>query len=219
MYRFVSDRRTKVVVKDPPAAFVRYSREDSDFALKLARDLLTAGVRVWLDQLNLIPGQEWDREIEAAVMNCPRMLVILTPTSVISKEVANEFNSALDEDKIVIPVFHRDCSVPFRLRRRQRADFRQAYAPGLQELLRALASSEDARPSAPTKVDIWSDDGSNRPGEVMRQAAEGKRHDGGHWRRSSRQLGECPNSVPTTKSRTNKRVATGKNPPFQLSRA
>ena len=62
-------------------AFVTYSRKDSEFALRLARDLEAAGVDVWLDQLKLIPGQVWDRKIEAAVMNNPCMIVILSPAS------------------------------------------------------------------------------------------------------------------------------------------
>jgi hypothetical protein len=35
------------------AAFLSYSREDSDFALRLADDLKAAGTNVWLNQLEI----------------------------------------------------------------------------------------------------------------------------------------------------------------------
>jgi hypothetical protein len=126
-----------------PAAFFSYCREDSDFALRLAGDLKAAGARVWLDQLDIIPGQRWDRAVEDALSNCQRMLVILSPSSVSSTNVMDEVSFALEKSKIVIPVIHRDCTVPFRLRRVQHVDFRQDYARGLQELLRTLAVEQE----------------------------------------------------------------------------
>jgi hypothetical protein len=39
------------VVADAQVAFFSYCREDSDFALRLAEDLKTAGALVWIDQL------------------------------------------------------------------------------------------------------------------------------------------------------------------------
>ena len=37
------------------AAFISYSREDSDFALRLAQDLKSAGAAIWLDQVDINP--------------------------------------------------------------------------------------------------------------------------------------------------------------------
>jgi TIR domain len=39
-----------------PPAFVSYSRDDSEFALRLVKDLTAAGASVWLDQVNLSLG-------------------------------------------------------------------------------------------------------------------------------------------------------------------
>jgi hypothetical protein len=121
-----------------PAAFFSYCREDSDFALRLAGDLKAAGASVWLDQLDIVPGQRWDRAVEDALANCARMLVILSPASVNSTNVMDEVSFALEEKKTVIPVMYRDCTVPFRLRRVQYVDFRQDHARGLMELLQTL---------------------------------------------------------------------------------
>jgi hypothetical protein len=126
------------VTQSAPAAFFSYCREDSDFALRLAGDLKAAGASVWLDQMDIIPGQRWDRAVEDALTNCPRMLVILSPTSVNSTNVMDEVSFALEEKKTVIPVVYKDCLIPFRLRRVQYVDFRKDYAGGLKELLKTL---------------------------------------------------------------------------------
>ena len=120
-------------------AFFSYSREDSDFALKLAEDLKAAGANVWLDQLDIRPGERWDRAVEDALTNSHRMVVLLSPASVKSINVMDEVSFALGEQKAVIPVIIRECMVPFRLRRVQHVDFRRDYMRGLQELLKALA--------------------------------------------------------------------------------
>ena len=133
-----------------PVAFFSYCREDSDFALRLAGDLKAVGASVWLDQLDILPGQRWDRSVEDALTNCLRMVVILSPASVSSTNVMDEVSFALEEKKTVIPVVYQDCTIPFRLRRVQHVDFRQDYARGLQVLLKILApgNAEKQQPPA-----------------------------------------------------------------------
>jgi TIR domain len=132
------------VAQGPPAAFFSYCRDDSEFALRLAEDLKAAGANVWLDQLDIEPGMPWDRAVENAVTNCPRMLVILSPTSVKSDNVRDEISFALSKQKRVIPVLYRECDVPFRLARLQHIDFRTDYARGLKVLLRTLDVEQQA---------------------------------------------------------------------------
>jgi Flp pilus assembly protein TadD len=138
------------VTSDSPVAFFSYCREDSSFALRLAGDLKAAGAKVWVDQLDIRPGQRWDRAVEEALKNCARMVVILSPASVNSNNVLDEVSFALEEQKTVIPVICRDCSVPFRLRRLQHVDFRTDYARALQGLLKCLAPEQGAGPSVPS---------------------------------------------------------------------
>ncbi len=126
------------------AAFFSYSRDDSEFALRLAADLKAAGANVWLDQLDIAPGQRWARTVQDALNNCPRLLVILSPSSVSSTNVEDEVAFALEEHKTVIPVFYRDCKVPFQLRPFQYVDFRTDYDRGLRTLLRTLGVEQQA---------------------------------------------------------------------------
>ena len=128
----------------PQTAFFSYSRDDSEFALRLAEDLKAAGANVWLDQLDIAPGQRWARAVQDALDNCHRLLVILSPASVNSTNVEDEVAFALEERKTVIPVFFRDCKVPFQLRPFHYADFRADYARGLKALLKTLVVGQAA---------------------------------------------------------------------------
>jgi TPR repeat protein len=120
-------------------AFVSYSREDSEFAARLVKDLTAAGVAVWLDQVNITGGERWDRAIEVALAGCGRILVILSPAAVGSENVMDEISFAIEERKEIVPVLYQECAVPFRLRRFHHIDFRSDYQSGLQKLLSTLS--------------------------------------------------------------------------------
>jgi hypothetical protein len=127
-------------------AFVSYSRTDSDFVLRLCRDLRAAGASIWLDRLDIRPGQEWDQEIERGLAECGRMLVVLSPESVASQNVLDEIGYALSKKKAIIPILYRDCEIPYRLNRIQYVDFRTAYDVGLRDLLSSLSSAKEEDP-------------------------------------------------------------------------
>ena len=118
--------------------FFSYSRSDSDFVLKLAKDLRDAGAELWLDQLDIKAGSHWDASIEAALNSASRLIVILSPASVGSNNVMDEVSFALESGKSVIPVLISECTTPFRLRRVQRIDFTGDYQTGLNQLLELL---------------------------------------------------------------------------------
>jgi len=136
---------------DGTTAFISYSREDSEFVLRMARDLKAAGADVWLDQLDIQPGQRWARALQDAITNSPRFLVILSPASVKSTNVEDEVTFALEERKTIIPVLYCDCNVPFQLRPFQYADFRHDYDHGLRILLHTMGVelASPFMPSAP----------------------------------------------------------------------
>jgi len=142
------------VAQDAPAAFFSYSRDDSEFALRLAADLKTAGGNVWIDQLDIVPGQRWDRAIEDALGACSCLLVILSPASVNSTNVMDEVSFALEEQRTLIPVLYKECQIPFRLRRLQHLDFRVNYARGLRELLTTLAIGPRTPPGKPAVLSV-----------------------------------------------------------------
>jgi hypothetical protein len=130
------DRRL-TLPSDAPIAFFSYSRDDSEFALRLAKDLKAAGVNVRLDQFDLADGA-WDVQIEKAVSACAFVVVILSPNSVRSSNVLDEVSFALNKQKRIIPVLSRDCDIPLRLGRLNQIDCRANYRRGLDRLLKAL---------------------------------------------------------------------------------
>ncbi|HEY6251898.1 MAG TPA: TIR domain-containing protein [Candidatus Angelobacter sp.] len=144
--------------------FFSYSREDSAFVLQLAKDLRAAGATVWLDQLDIGPGQRWDNAVEVALRTSPRQVAVLSPAAVNSVNVMDEVSFALEEKKQVIPVLYRDCQIPFRLRRVQYIDFRTDYHRGLRELLHTLETTGNPIVASSSANEVRS------PGEVQQIA-------------------------------------------------
>ncbi|MDC7999849.1 TIR domain-containing protein [Aequorivita todarodis] len=118
--------------------FFSYSRSDSEFVLNLAKNLRKAGANIWLDQLDIKPGNRWDSSIEKALEASQTLLVILSCASVKSHNVMDEVSYALEEQKTVVPVLLEECDIPFRLRRLQYADFSKDHKIGVETLIKAL---------------------------------------------------------------------------------
>ncbi len=119
-------------------AFVSYSRGDSTFALRMARDLRQQGIEVWLDQLDIPPGKNWDREVEIALRDATFMLLVVSENSIKSDEVRDEISYALDHQTRIIPVVISHVDVPLRLYRLQRVDFTSDYERALSNLVLAI---------------------------------------------------------------------------------
>ena len=129
--------------------FLSYSRADEDFALRLADDLIAAGVSVWVDQYDIRASQHWDSEIEAAVRRCGGMLVILSPRSVQSANVADEVACALEAGKCVIPFLIEKCTMPLRMTRLQLIDATTDYDRALRKCLDEIARASCTWQPAP----------------------------------------------------------------------
>lgn len=145
-------------MEDRPPVFFSYAREDGDFVLRLARGLRTAGVDLWLDQLDIKPGDKWDQAVEQALEICECLVVVLSQAAVASSNVMDEVSFALEQGKQVVPVLKEGCKIPFRLRRLQHIDFTGVYDAGFAKLADALggaqASPADAsvQPPPPARV-------------------------------------------------------------------
>ncbi len=132
--------------------FISYARTDGEFALNLGKELRAAGADIWLDSLDIGPGERWDDTIEEALTACESFLIVLSPASVESDNVKDELSFALEEKKQIIPVLYQNCQPPFRIRRIQYSDFTSDYNKGLEQLLNALDSKQPQKPL--TKIDV-----------------------------------------------------------------
>jgi len=114
-------------LKNALAVFLCHSSADKPSIRDLHRRLTSDGVDAWLDEICLLPGQDWDLEIQRAIRRSQVVLVCLSASS-LTKEgyVQREIKRALDlaEEKpegtiFVIPVRLEAVTVPDRLRQWQ----------------------------------------------------------------------------------------------------
>lgn len=140
--------------------FLSYAKEDIDAVRRLKRRLMKDGFRVWMDEHDLLPGQDWDMSIRDAIRNSGLVLVLLS-RSAVSKTgyIQKEIRVALDLAEMrpsgqlfVIPVRLDDCQVPERLARWQWLDLR---APEAYRRLRAtISANTDIKPELTKSDDL-----------------------------------------------------------------
>jgi hypothetical protein len=126
--------------------FISYAREDQDFVLDLATRLKQRTVPIWLDQWDIPPGADWDQSIETALHQCGRFIIVLSPAAVASKQVRGELQTALDENKLVVPVCYRASPLPRQLRLIQNVDFSKHGLNdehAIDQLAQSLRGSQD----------------------------------------------------------------------------
>jgi hypothetical protein len=124
--------------------FLCHAAEDKGNARDLYRRLLQDGFDPWLDEDNLLPGQEWETEIRRAVRQADIVVVCLSKRSIDKAGyVQREIRTALDaaEERppgaiFVIPARIQQCQVPERLSRWQWVDLFEEK--GYEQLCRAL---------------------------------------------------------------------------------
>ena len=134
--------------------FLSYARLDQAIALRLADDLIAAGVSVWVDQYDIQPSQHWDRAVEDAVRACRGFIAILSPAAVASPNVADEVSVAIDDGKAIIPVLVERCTLPLRMTRMQYIDATSDYDAALRRCLAAIhgARADPASRRQPSSV-------------------------------------------------------------------
>ena len=120
--------------------FISYSREDQQFALKLACELKSANFAVWMDQYDIPTGARWDDEIEKALRECEIFMFIMTPASVASENAKDEMGYAIDHGKHILPVLLEECEIPLRLSRLQYVDFtKKSFNEGIKSAKELLS--------------------------------------------------------------------------------
>jgi hypothetical protein len=123
--------------------FLCHASQDKPVVRELYQRLLAEGwIDPWLDEEKLLPGQDWDMEIEKAVESADAVIVCLSSKSAtkegyIQKEIRYVLDIAdekPDGTVFVIPIRIDDCPIPRRLKIIQYVDyfpdFRQGWAYG-----------------------------------------------------------------------------------------
>jgi hypothetical protein len=100
--------------------FVSYAKEDRDLASKYYDLLANEGASPWMDVKNLLPGQNWEAEIQKAFSNANVVVLLLSKRSIGKRGfVQREANDAIERlrykqptDIYVIPLLLEPCDVP-----------------------------------------------------------------------------------------------------------
>ena len=133
--------------------FVCHASEDKPQVRELCRRLREDGFEPWLDKEQLLPGQDWELELSAAVRASDAVIVCLSAASVgkagyVQKELRLVLDAAeyQPEGRIfVVPVRLEQCSLPVRLSRLEYADlFVEDGYQRLKAALTARAEGQDA---------------------------------------------------------------------------
>lgn len=150
-------------IPDGPFVFVSYSSKDASFVYSEIKRLEGQGYRVWYDQGELLPARFWAEEIRSAIAACACFIVFITEDSVLSANVCDEIDQALNADKPFIAIYWDDVELRSHLqklvRSRQTLDRHSLNLSAYQQLLRK-ALSEHIKFTRPpgitmdTKVEI-----------------------------------------------------------------
>jgi TIR domain len=105
--------------------FLCYSSDDKPAVRVLYKALKSNGFDPWLDEENLLAGQDWNYAITKAVRESDAVIVCLskgsvTKTGYVQKEIKFALDVADEQPEgaiFLIPVKLEDCDVPDRLRR------------------------------------------------------------------------------------------------------
>lgn len=123
--------------------FLCHSHKDKPFARKLSEKVKANGIRVWIDEAEMLPGDSLISKIESAIEEFAYLGVILSPNSVSSEWVRIEVNLALTMEikgkrVKVLPLLYQKCNIPGFLGDKVYADFTEDFEVGFESLLARL---------------------------------------------------------------------------------
>ena len=146
------------------SVFISYSSEDTEFVEHLAQDLKQAGVPVWLDRLEIKPGDSIVDAVESALESSRFLLLVLSEASAGSPWVSHEWKTwmhlQMDEERrahqeskelrrTLIPLVVDDAPIPTFLRDTKYLRVTAnspGYQDGLVRLLTVLREDTQAPP-------------------------------------------------------------------------
>jgi TIR domain/NACHT domain len=122
--------------------FISYGHEDVDFARHVREQLQAWDYQTWLDSDNIPHGAYWPDAIDAGLKNSDVVIGVMTPDSVASRNVKNEWDWALKNEKPLFLLLLRECEVPHRYVSINYIDFTGGRPQGFAQLKEALANPD-----------------------------------------------------------------------------
>lgn len=124
--------------------FISYAREDQAFVRWLHDALQARGRDVWVDWEDIPLSADWLAEVFAAIETADTFVFVISPDSVTSQVCAQELEHAVQHNKRLVPIVHRDTpsdQVPPALARLNWLLFRQG--DDLDQALESLLATID----------------------------------------------------------------------------
>ena len=112
--------------------FLCHASQDKPIVRELYQRLTAESwIDPWLDEEKLLPGQDWNLEIEKAVEAADAVIVCVSTVSVakegyVQKELRQVLNIALEKLEgaiFILPIRLDDCAIPRQLRDKQFIDY------------------------------------------------------------------------------------------------
>jgi hypothetical protein len=136
-----------------PLVFISYAKDDIESTYNICSNLDKFGISYWIDYKSILPGQDWQYEIDEALSKCRYFLVILSTNSVnkigyIQKELKLALNklSLFPKNKIyLLPVRIENCTpIDKELKDLQWVDLfpPENYKNGLKKIIYSIRKAE-----------------------------------------------------------------------------
>lgn len=124
--------------------FISYSQTDAEFSDRLRDSIRAMSHDTWRDVDDIPKGANWDDAIDVGLRTCDVVVGVLSPDSVASDNVKNEWAWSLSNRKPLILLLHRPCAIPHRYVRINYIDFTLDEETAFAQLEMAIADSYQA---------------------------------------------------------------------------
>jgi tetratricopeptide (TPR) repeat protein len=128
--------------------FVSYQRSDEPFARRVREHLVAAGVQTWMDAFDIPVGAYWPDEIDKGLAAADIVVGVLSPDAVKSRNVKNEWDWAIQNDRRLLLLQSRPCVIPHRYVSINFIDATADPAMALDALLQTLGVGVAPAPAA-----------------------------------------------------------------------
>src|SRR5215216_5141363 len=130
--------------------FISYAHEDQDFVRELHEALEKLNRDTWIDWKDIPRTAKWIDEVYSGIESADAFAFVISPDSVASEFCIVELNHAVEHNKRLVPIWHRDVndeSVPPDLSSHQYVFFRESddFDRVFEDLIEALDADLDWR--------------------------------------------------------------------------